>query len=303
MPDEEADGSGSSHISLNRLDLSQKTSSALAKTNEGGYSFTIMKKTILSHGMPAPVEEIAGVWKFERRAGSAASAHAPVGHTFHYIDRGVFAPKINHCRYELRPGDLVYYGSGDLEEGRFPVDLTFYSVVFYSESFEPLPLQGRVLSGMTACRDDFVQLEQAFRAGAVLDCFSALYRILAAVQRCRSDRHEATPTERRWRAVMKYVRQTRQFHPDTGILCRKFNISRATLLRDCRRSTGLPPVRYFKLWRLEEALALLRFSDMNVSEVAAYLGYRRIHEFSRDFSAYFGHAPSAERRGSEPSVN
>ena len=52
---------------------------------------------------------------------------------------------------------------------------------------------------------------------------------------------------------------------------------------------------------MSEAKKLLRYSGMNVSEIAAYLGYPRVHEFSREFSKNSGSSPSSYKTDRSPS--
>jgi transcriptional regulator GlxA family with amidase domain len=51
-------------------------------------------------------------------------------------------------------------------------------------------------------------------------------------------------------------------------------------------------MRRLRELRLAEAQGLLRFSTLSVSQVAEYLGYPRVHEFSREFSRRMGRPPS-----------
>jgi AraC-like DNA-binding protein len=44
--------------------------------------------------------------------------------------------------------------------------------------------------------------------------------------------------------------------------------------------------------RMAEAGKLLKHTQMNISQTADYLGYPRVHEFSREFSKFFGYPPT-----------
>jgi AraC-like DNA-binding protein len=60
-----------------------------------------------------------------------------------------------------------------------------------------------------------------------------------------------------------------------------------------REYTGKPPIQYINDLRIERAETLLVFSEMNVSEVAAFLGFDSIYYFSRLFKRLRGVSPSA----------
>ena len=80
----------------------------------------------------------------------------------------------------------------------------------------------------------------------------------------------------------------------------------AGLATDCRLSsdhfcklfktfTGIPPVEYVINARVEEAQNCLRASSMNVSQIAARLGYSSVYFFSRQFKKKTGLAPREYR--------
>ena len=56
-----------------------------------------------------------------------------------------------------------------------------------------------------------------------------------------------------------------------------------------------PGKRVQKL-RMDEAQGLLALSSLSITEIATYLGYPRVHEFSREYALYFGCPPSHFRR-------
>ena len=76
-------------------------------------------------------------------------------------------------------------------------------------------------------------------------------------------------------------------------LCKIAGYSKSTIIRSCKKVTGGTPMQRIQKLRMEEAKGLLSIAQLNVSQVADYLGYPRIHEFSREFSKYFGKPPSA----------
>ncbi|MHC4874825.1 MAG: helix-turn-helix domain-containing protein [Planctomycetota bacterium] len=43
--------------------------------------------------------------------------------------------------------------------------------------------------------------------------------------------------------------------------------------------------------RMSEARGLLIYSSLNITQIAQYLDYPRVHEFSREFKKYFGVSP------------
>lgn len=73
-------------------------------------------------------------------------------------------------------------------------------------------------------------------------------------------------------------------------------ISRRQLERLFKRHVGQVPTRYYQQMRLRRARQLLLQSGLPITEIAAACGFRSPPHFSKAYRAYFGQAPSAERR-------
>ncbi|MFA7553334.1 MAG: AraC family transcriptional regulator [Spongiibacteraceae bacterium] len=59
--------------------------------------------------------------------------------------------------------------------------------------------------------------------------------------------------------------------------------------------TQLAPLQYLKQLRLIKARLLLTHDNINVGQTAGRVGYRSIHQFSRDYKTYFGISPNQDR--------
>lgn len=62
-----------------------------------------------------------------------------------------------------------------------------------------------------------------------------------------------------------------------------------------RAATGRAPIDYFIRLKIQRACELLANTDMKVSEIGQFLGYRDAHYFSRLFKQVTGHSPRAFR--------
>ena len=65
---------------------------------------------------------------------------------------------------------------------------------------------------------------------------------------------------------------------------------------------GYPPSRHYLKLRLEHACQLLRQTAMPVLSVAMASGFNSASYFSQSYTEYFGHSPSAERKGAAVAV-
>lgn len=72
-----------------------------------------------------------------------------------------------------------------------------------------------------------------------------------------------------------------------------FGYTKAHFCRKFRDFTGLSPMRYLQIVRVEKGFALLRSGKQNVGEVALLCGFSDPNYFTRCFRAHFGFPPSA----------
>ena len=78
-------------------------------------------------------------------------------------------------------------------------------------------------------------------------------------------------------------------------LARMSHVSEAHFARSFRDAFGVPTHRYLLTRRIERATALLRDTDLPVTEIAAQTGWRSLGTFGRIFRDITGASPSAVR--------
>ena len=64
--------------------------------------------------------------------------------------------------------------------------------------------------------------------------------------------------------------------------------------------TGVPPAKYLKSLRMQQAAVLLRTTFLSVKEVVSRVGFTDESHFVRDFKRMFGVTPSEYRNGALP---
>ena len=207
--------------------------------------------------------------------------------------------RTNEREYAIQPGDVIYYHETESVEwlgNENPV--CFYSIGFLASALPPLPIDARVFGSTRRIRAAFDRVFAASlhtSAQARATAYAALLNLLLEINPWRSHASSPPAGHAYWRHIEQTVRERRLFRPSVDDLCAIAHRSRASLARDCRAATDMSPMQRMRVIRMEEARGLLRFSFLTVSQVAEYLGYPRLHEFSREFSRYFGRPPSAER--------
>jgi len=88
-------------------------------------------------------------------------------------------------------------------------------------------------------------------------------------------------------------------------LARVSGVSEAHFARSFKQAFGLPPHRYLLTRRIERAKALLRDTDLSITEIAFQTGWESLGTFGRTFRDITGESPSAIRareRGTAPEL-
>lgn len=81
-------------------------------------------------------------------------------------------------------------------------------------------------------------------------------------------------------------------------LARVSGVSEAHFARSFRQAFGVPPHRYLLTRRIERAAALLRDTDLPITEIAFQTGWNSLGTFGRTFRDVTGESPG-ERRARE----
>jgi transcriptional regulator GlxA family with amidase domain len=102
-----------------------------------------------------------------------------------------------------------------------------------------------------------------------------LRRLLRAKDRMDAASHEAWPVQR---------------------LARVSAVSEAHFARSFKQAFGIPPHRYLLTRRIERATALLRDTNLSITEIAFQTGWESLGTFGRTFRDVTGDNPGAIRR-------
>ena len=81
-----------------------------------------------------------------------------------------------------------------------------------------------------------------------------------------------------------------------GRLADASGVSQAHFARSFKQAFGLPPHRYLLTRRIERASALLRDTDLPITEIAFQTGWQSLGTFGRVFRDITGESPSRNRQ-------
>jgi AraC-like DNA-binding protein len=241
------------------------------------------------------------MWRFEREPGPDTEAYSTPGHLFHLMREGAYHLTTNGREYRVSAGDLVYYyGNEEVtchwDGGR----VEMLSLAVDAPGLAPLPLEERVRQASDEVQRHFLELYSLHRnpdgEGTRLELFASLHSLLARIG-FQSTSTARSTSKGGWTEVESLLQREGRFRVSLDELSALAHRSRASLVRDCRAATGMSPQKRLQVLRMGEARGLLNFSPLRIREIAEHLGYPRQHEFTREFSRYFGHPPTAHRYG------
>ena len=113
---------------------------------------------------------------------------------------------------------------------------------------------------------------------APIEDAALLRRLLRAKDRMDAASHEDWPVQRL-----------------AGVSC----ISEAHFARSFKQAFGVPPHRYLLTRRIERAVALLRETDLPITDIAFQTGWNSLGTFGRIFRDITGASPGAIRTGEQ----
>jgi AraC-like DNA-binding protein len=128
-------------------------------------------------------------------------------------------------------------------------------------------------------------------------CTAAFMQIIGYLSRCYS---QAQPPSLqpllRMGSVIGYLEEHYASPVALAELARVAHMSRSSLQRFFKRSTGSSPVAYLIRLRVRKACELLRSGDQTVTEIAFRVGFTDSNYFARQFSRVMGESPRDYRR-------
>lgn len=210
---------------------------------------------------------------------------------------------IGNRSYHVSKGDFIYYHESETVFWRGEdAEVEFYSIGFLAPSIEPPAAYNRVFRANSAIKKSFMKIyanaclvqKQSILCLIYSEIFNILYEI---AEICSIDTTTNQFDDNLWWFLESEIRKRNSFRVSLDALSKLGHCSKATVVRSCRNTTGKSPMERIRSIRMSEAKGLLEYSSLNISHIAQYLGYPRIHEFSREYKKYFSKTPSEEKTG------
>ena len=127
---------------------------------------------------------------------------------------------------------------------------------------------------------------------ASLLVIGTIYEVIGLLyQHCLEEENNTVISDERLRDVLDFVNAHFCEDISSDSLSQKFRYDEAYFCRRFKAVTGLSPMKYIRILRLEQAQKLLSEGKRSIGDVAAACGFSDSGYFSRQFKAYYGITP------------
>ncbi|NOX27029.1 MAG: AraC family transcriptional regulator [Gammaproteobacteria bacterium] len=79
-------------------------------------------------------------------------------------------------------------------------------------------------------------------------------------------------------------------------LAARCHVSRSAFAHRFQQRIGIAPIAYLTLWRMQNALCLLRDTPLSLTQIAEHLGYSSDMALAKAFKRFYGETPGAMRK-------
>jgi AraC-like DNA-binding protein len=266
---------------------------------------------------PGELDKAGGLWPV--RAGRClAKPHYKVGpkriecYSLHFVREGRLRLEYEGRQIELRKGDIFCL---------FPDRTYFYDMLPAERELEMswLAMDGErvkpllALAGLTEerpfraeaitpqgaaavnCAIDAMERVQRWHPAAALELQGLLCGLLASLMPREQDQQI--------QELAGWIRECEEYmelHASEGITVQQVadfaGVHRSYFTQVFTARTGMPPMKYLQMIRMEKARRLLIDTDATVTEIGLSLGYPNLYTFTRAFKIYFKQSPLTLRK-------
>ena len=103
-------------------------------------------------------------------------------------------------------------------------------------------------------------------------------------------------SENKSKPIIKYIEENFSHDMSTSSISSEFGYSTAHFCRKFKDATGIAPMTYLKIYRLEQALKAIQSTDLPIGEIAASCGFSDANYFTRCFKEHYKVPPGFYRK-------
>jgi AraC-like DNA-binding protein len=123
-----------------------------------------------------------------------------------------------------------------------------------------------------------------------LEIISLVYQLIFLLFRKHLLKIEREP-KTKIKELIDYIEKNYTEEIDTQSLSQIAGYSEEHFCRKFKSATGITPMTYLKIYRLEQALKMIKENEHTISEIALLCGFSDANYFARCFKAHYGNPP------------
>ncbi|MBE5868761.1 MAG: helix-turn-helix domain-containing protein [Lachnospiraceae bacterium] len=248
------------------------------------------------------------LWQFRPQAHSRAiGTHWHERFEILVIDEGILDVQLNGKSYKAYPGDTVIINPCVSHDAYTTDTSVSYRVIMFEllDSFGQSEITRRVLEpflkqsaafqplikdpALVQLADAIFETSKKKPDGYALSLMGQIYSLLGIL----CDKYVDTefvkpPAEGQFQDILDYIDQNYCENISSASISQRFGYSEAYFSRRFKAVTGLRPMEYIKILRLERARQLLKDSRSTISSAAFSCGFTSVNYFLRCFKARYG---------------
>ncbi|MDY4976885.1 MAG: AraC family transcriptional regulator [Clostridia bacterium] len=217
--------------------------------------------------------------------------------------------EIEDRKYRAKPGDFFLIPSGtkhsfcNVDNGQ----ITHYFFHFTLEAngihiLKKLNLPDFLHIGINeeiiALCDSIVRLSSQENVGAALMLKGQMLQLTAFyIMLNKNEESIDIPHENEnLKNVILYINKNLNKHITLDQLTKITQMHPTAFIRLFKKQYGLPPMKYVQKEKMEYAKYLLEYTQIQISQIAAMVGFQELSHFSKNFKLYTGYSPKYSRR-------
>ena len=201
----------------------------------------------------------------------------------------IIPPKVAHYGVAGNKGTLyktIIFDPTRLYNRLGITELFLKPLAEYRSSFQPWTDQPDIIALMHSL---FVMPEDNF---AALSLTAKLYELLALLYKyCSREEQSTDISKSKQQHILDYIDQHYCEDISSASICRHFGYSEAYFCRLFKKTTGLTPMNYIRILRLEKAASLIIKQKDSIHIIAEKCGFTSISYFNESFKAQYRMTP------------
>lgn len=199
----------------------------------------------------------------------------------------------------ILPPKTVHKGYSTNEKLEYDVLMfdvrTFYNETDICKKYLPAIFDGRAkFANITANKEILASLDSLCNEldSDSLSANAAIYNLIDKLTKnCILNFHSKIESTLAFE-MMNFLEKNFNTEINNEIISKHFGYTASHLCRRFKAATGLAPITYLKIYRLEKARDLLKKGERNISKISSECGFSDANYFTRCFKSHFGVCPT-----------